>query len=54
MSPEPVDATRWGLRALRLLDEGRRALENQWRGLTTRERPAEPDPWDRRKPPKLW
>lgn len=54
MSPEPIDATRVALRALRLLDDGRRAIDAQWRRWTKPdEGPAAP-PDDRRRPPDIW
>ena len=54
MKQEPIDATRVALRALRALDDGRRAGEKQWREWTAPEtKPAEP-PADRRQPPEIW
>lgn len=54
MTPEPIDATWLALRALRLLDDGRRAVEKQWKDWTQPEKkPAEP-PSDRRQPPDIW
>ena len=55
MNPEPIDAGRLALRALRLLDAGRRAVEKTWRDVTGTGKPkaAEP-PADRRQPPDVW
>ena len=53
MTPEPIDATRLALRALRLLDDGRRAVEKQWQEWTAPQKAAEPPP-DRRQPPEIW
>ena len=53
MNPEPIDATRLALRALRLLDDGRRAVEKQGQEWTAPQKKPEP-PADRREPPKLW
>ena len=41
-------------RALRLLDDGRRALDDQWRRWTTPQAPEAKPPADRREPPDLW
>ena len=53
MKQEPIDATRVALRALRALDDGRRAVEKQWREWTTPRKADEP-PADRRQPPEIW
>jgi hypothetical protein len=53
MAPEPIDLTRIALRTLRALDDGRRAVEKQWREWTSG-RPADQPPADRRQPPDLW
>jgi hypothetical protein len=54
MNPEPIDATRLALRALRLLDDGRRAVEKQWQEWTTPEKEKAEPPADRRQPPEIW
>lgn len=54
MTPEPIDATRLALRALRLLDDGRRAVEKQWQAWTAPEKKTEQPPADRRQPPEVW
>src|SRR5512140_2330990 len=54
MTPEPIDATRLTLRALRLLDDGRRAVEKQWQEWTAPEKKAAEPPADRRQPPEIW
>lgn len=54
MSPEPIDLTRAALRALRLLEDGRRAVTDQWRRWVTPGRPADAPPSDRRQPPEVW
>lgn len=55
MASEPIDFTRIALRTLRAFDDGRRAVEKQWREWTS---PARPDdaqpPSDRRQPPDIW
>ncbi|MFT4109777.1 hypothetical protein [Propionicimonas sp.] len=53
MGPEPIDATRLALRALRALDDGRRAVAEQWQRWTA-PRPADEPPADRRQPPEIW
>ena len=40
MNPEPIDVTRVALRALRILDDGRRALDDQWRRWTQPDKPS--------------
>lgn len=52
---EQINATRIVLRTLRWLDDGRRAVADQWDKLFGRSanQPAEP-PSDRRQPPDLW
>lgn len=54
MQPEPIDLTRAALRALRLLEEGRRAVSDQWRRWAPPRRPSAEPPADRRQPPQLW
>ncbi len=54
MSPEPIDVTRLALRALRMLDRGRRALDEQWRHWTAPDKPDAEPPSDRRQPPEIW
>lgn len=54
MSPEPIDLTRVALRTLRLLDDGRRALDDQWRRWTAPAAPSKKPPADRRQPPDIW
>ncbi len=54
MSPEPIDLTKVAFRALRMLDDGRRALDDQWRRWTTPEAPSAKPPADRRQPPDIW
>lgn len=54
MNREPIDVTRVTLRALRLLDDGRRALDEQWRRWTTPDKPEAGPPSDRRQPPGVW
>lgn len=52
--PDQINATRIMLRTLRLLDDGRRAVVEQWEKLTgTAAKRPEP-PADRRQPPDLW
>lgn len=53
MTQEPINVTRLALRALRLLDDGRRAVEKQWQQWTAPPKKEEP-PADRRQPPDLW
>ena len=53
MNQEPIDTTRVALRALRLLDDARRAAEKQWREWTAPPKGEEP-PADRRQPPEIW
>ncbi len=55
MNPEPIDAGRLALRALRLLDDGRRAAEKTWRGWTSAGKPKDAGPPAyRREPPDVW
>jgi len=54
MTPEPIDATRLVLRALRLLDDGRRVVEAQWQQWTAPEKKAAKPPADPRQPPDIW
>lgn len=54
MKPEPIDLTRMALRALRVLEEGRRAVDDRWRRWTTPNKPVEEPPSDRRQPPDIW
>ncbi len=53
--PEQINATRILLRTLRLLDDGRRAVAEQWDKLTGSAPDKRPEPpADRRQPPDLW
>nr|WP_300143488.1 hypothetical protein [Propionicimonas sp.] len=54
MNPEPIDLTRMALRALRMLEQGRRAVDDQWRRWTAPGKPADAPPADRREPPDIW
>jgi len=54
MTQEPIDATRLALRALRLLDDGRRAVEKQWQEWMAPEKKLAEPPADRRQPPEIW
>ena len=54
MNPEPINATRLLLQALRALDDGRRTVETQWRRWTTPEQAKAEPPADRRQPPDVW
>ena len=54
MSPEPIDLTRVALRALRLLEDGRRAVSDQWRRWVTPDKPPAGPSADRREPPEVW
>ncbi len=55
MKPDPIDATKIAIRALRLLGDGEHAVRDAWQRLT---RPAPADPYrspaDRRQPPEVW
>ncbi len=53
MNQPPIDAAKIVLRALRLLDDGRRAAENGWQRLTTSVK-DDCAPTDRRRPPQIW
>jgi hypothetical protein len=53
MSLPPIDATKIVLRALRLLDDGRRAAETGWQRLTGSAN-RDGAPADRRRPPQIW
>ena len=54
MAAEPIDLTRVALRALRLLEHGRRAVDDQWRRWVTPKQPDAAPPSDRRQPPEVW
>jgi len=54
VNPEPIDVTKVALRALRILDDGRRALDEQWRRWTQPDKPSAKPPADRRQPPDIW
>lgn len=54
MAQEPINATRLALRALRFLDDGRRAVEKQWQDWTTPAKKKDAPPADRRQPPEVW
>ncbi|MBU4187547.1 MAG: hypothetical protein KKB93_12390 [Actinobacteria bacterium] len=53
MTQPQIDATRFVLRTLRLLDDGRRAAEASWQRLTGHPKGDAP-PADRRRPPEVW
>ncbi|MCC6496189.1 MAG: hypothetical protein IT193_08005 [Propionibacteriaceae bacterium] len=53
--PDQINATRIMLRTLRLLDDGRRAVAEQWEKLTGTAATKRPEPpADRRQPPDIW
>lgn len=54
MSAEPIDATKLVLGTLRALDDGRRAVTQQWARLTGTNKDRVPTSSDRRRPPQLW
>jgi len=54
MAAEPIDATKVVLRALRLLDDGRRSAQEQWQRLTQSDRDRTTAPSDRHRPPQIW
>lgn len=53
MSQQQIDLTRFVLRGLRLLDDGRKTIEGQWQRLTKPAPDSQP-PRDRRRPPEVW
>ncbi len=53
MSQQQLDLTRFVLRGLRLLDDGRKTIEGRWQRLTTQAAPTQA-PRDRRRPPEVW
>jgi len=55
VKPEPIDAAKLALQALRALDDGQRAARDGWKRLTGQ---LQTDPHkasnDRRQPPEVW
>ncbi len=54
MAPEPINAAKLALQAMRALDEGRRTVAARWHSLTDPGERAKRPPADRREPPKIW
>ncbi|MCA0297018.1 MAG: hypothetical protein LCH96_17235 [Actinobacteria bacterium] len=54
MNPEPIDVGRLAFRALRALDDGRRAVEKQWQEWTKPRPEQGKPPADPREPPSVW
>lgn len=54
MAADPIDATKLVLGTLRALDDGRRAVTQQWERLTHTGKHRVPTSSDRRRPPQIW